>query len=571
MIRSGLDPSRAGGDLAGPLLKVKPAMRTLLTLGLATTFFAACDGGPAALKDPPILKVTSPDRGLLQGAAGIVTVKGTVTPNASGALVDSVLVNTIPAVVGADGSFIATVQVEAGATLIQTIATDNAGGKASDTRSVRAGQIRKAGANIDNAIQASISTESFAKISEVASTLVKGLDIKSMLAPMNPMQHAGDPNGEDCLFDRAFVDDFQFSDVHLSLVPVVGGIEFSAEIDGLNIPAHVRYAVACVSGTENISVAASKVIVAGTLVVTPNGMNGFTTKLQSPNVDIQGLDIHASGLPGTILNMIDFNAIMTFVGEKGAELAMGPIVNKVLGGLAGPKTLDLLGKTMTVQVSPSAIEFDDTGALVSLNTSMLIAGSENSPGFVFTDNGLPNMDPSQGFQLGLADDLMNEMMAEVQALGMLNMTMAAEAGSFDGTAISMSVPPMVSADPADGKMKIILGDMTATFMDHGTPVGRAAINAKIDLAVVPANNGYGVAVQLGTPSISVDVLDDVMNTTRFSDEDLSHAVSACLNAQIASISKLLTGVPIPEVMNMRMKNLSIGADSGYVMVKGALE
>lgn len=546
-------------------------MRTLLTLGIASTLFAACDAGPAELKDPPVLKVTSPDRGLLQGSAGIVTVKGTVTPNAEGALIDTVMVNNVPAVVGADGSFIATVQVEAGATLIQTIAMDKAGGKASDTRSVRAGAIKKPGSMINDAITAAISTESFAKISDAAAVMVKGLDIKSMLMPLNPMQHAGDPSGEDCLFDRVYVDDFQFSDVHLALVPVDGGLSFSAEIDGLNIPAHARYAVACVSGTETVSVAASKVTVSGTLLVTPNGKDGFTTKLQNPNVDIVGLDINASGLPGTILDMIDFNGIMTFVGEKGAELAMGPIVNKVLGGLAGPQTLDLLGKTITVQVSPSAITFDNAGAVVSLNTSMLIGGSENSAGFVYTDNGIPSMDSSHGFQLGLADDLMNEMMAEVQALGMLNINMPAEAGSFDGTAVSMAFAPMVSADPADGKMKIILPDMTATFTDHGTPVARAAINAKIDLAVIPANNGYGVAVQLGTPTISVDVLDDVSNVTGFSNEDLSKAVTACLKGQISDISKLLTGVPIPSMANMRMKNLSIGADSGYVMVQGGLE
>ena len=545
-------------------------MRTLLTLGIATTLFAACDSGPAALKDPPILKVTSPDRGLLQSGAGIVTVKGTVTPNASGALVDSVLVNNVPAVVGADGSFIATVQVETGATLIQTIATDKDGGKASDTRSVRAGEIRKAGANINDAITAAISTQTFAKLTGAAETIVKGLDIKSMIAPMNPMQHAGDPNGEDCLFDRVYVDDFQFSDVHLGLVPVVGGIDFSVEIDGLNVPAHARYAVACVSGTENISVAASKITVSGTLLVSPDGKNGFTTKLQSPNVDIQGLDINASGLPGTILDMIDFNAVMTFVAEKGAEMAMGPVVNKVLGGLAGPKTVNMLGKDITFQVSPSRIDFDDTGAIVSLDTSMLIAGSESS-GFVFTDNGLPNMDASLGFQLGLADDLMNEMMAEVQAVGMLNMSLPAEAGTFDGNSISMSVPPMISADPTDGKMKMILGDMSLTFTDHGTPVGKAMVNAKIDMQVVPANNGYGVAIQLGKPVIAVDVVDDGTNATRFTNDDLAHAVEACLTAQIDGISKLLTGIPIPTMMNMRMKNLSIGSDSGYVMVQGALE
>ncbi len=556
--------------MARPLLLSGSAMRTLLTLGLATTLFA-CDSGATAVKDPPILKVTSPDRGSLQGAAGLVTVKGSVTPNAAGALVQKVLVNNVPAIVGADGSFIAEVQVEAGASLIQTVATDADGGKASDTRSVRAGELRKVGSNVKSAITAALSADSFAKIADAAGPIIKGFDIKGMLAPMNPMQHAGDPNGEDCLFDRAYVDDFQFSDVHIGLVPVVGGLDFTAEIDGLYVPAHVRYAVACVTGTENISVAASKIIVSGTLHVAPNGMNGFTTTLLSPYVDIQGLDVQASGLPGTILNMIDFNAIMTFVGEKGAEMAMGPMVNKVLGGLAGPQTLDLLGKTMTIQVAPSAIEFDDAGATISLDTAMLISGSESSPGFIFTDNGLPTMDSSQGFQLGLADDLMNEMMAEVQALGMLNLNMPAEGGSFDGSAISMSVPPVVSADPTDGKMKIILGDMTATFTDHGTPVGQAAINAMIDLQVIPANNGYGVAVQLGKPIISVDVLDTIANNTRFEDGDLSKAVGACLAEQIASISKLLTGIPIPSMAGMRMKNMSIGSDSGYVMVKGALE
>lgn len=538
---------------------------------LAIVMLAACTGGAGVEKDPPILKVTSPDRGLLQDHAGIVTVTGTVTPNAEGEAIQSVLVNNVPAIVGADGSFVATVQVEEGATLLATVATDAAGGQATDTRSVRAGKIEKVGTSVGSAVTASLSTEAFAKLSGMAETMAKTLDVKSMLAPLNPMQHAGDADGEDCLFDRVYVDDFKFSDVHLSFIPQDGGLAFSAELDGLDVPTHIRYAAACISGTENVEVKAKKIVIAGTLQVTPNGMNGFTSKLVSPDVQIDGLDVDASGLPGAVLDLIDFNDIATYVGEKGAEMAMNPIMNKVLGGLAGPQTLNLLGKTMTVQVKPSQVQFSDVGAILSLDTSFLIEGSESSPGFVFTDNGIPTMDPSNGFQLGLADDLMNEMLAEVQALGMLNLSMPAEGGSFDGSAISMSVPPMVSADPADGKMKIVLGDMTATFTNAGVPVAKAAINATIDLAVAPANNGYGVAVTLGQPTISVDVLDDIPNTTGFTKADLGHAVGACLQEQIQTVSKLLTGVPVPALMNMRMKNLSIGGDSGYVMVKGGLE
>ena len=130
---------------------------------------------------------------------------------------------------------------------------------------------------------------------------------------------------------------------------------------------------------------------------------------------------------------------------------------------------------------------------------------------------------------------------------------------------------MISADPADGKMKVILGDMIATFTDHGTPVARAAINAAIDLKVVPANNGYGVAIQLGEPTAYTTVLDDIANATRLTNEDLGIATSACLTAQIDSISKLLVGIPMPAVAGVQMRNVSIGSDDGYVVLEGEID
>jgi hypothetical protein len=130
---------------------------------------------------------------------------------------------------------------------------------------------------------------------------------------------------------------------------------------------------------------------------------------------------------------------------------------------------------------------------------------------------------------------------------------------------------MISADPADGKMKVVLGDMLATFTYQGTPVGKAAINASIALKIVPVNNGYGVAVELDKPEIHVTTIDDIANATRLEDEDLAKSVEVCLSAQIASISKLLAGIPLPQVAGLQMRNLSVGADDGYVMVKGDLE
>jgi len=548
-------------------------MRNLITLSTGLLLaIAACDGGPGTLPEPPVLKVTSPQRSLVQNGAGAVTVTGTVTANAEGDALDKVMVNGVQATLNADGSFTAQIQIQPGATLIHTIARDVDGGEARDTRAVHAGNLKPNGTVVERAVAAAISKEAFAKIAGAAGTMVKGMDVKTMLAPMNPMVRYDDPaslSEEDCLFARGTINDVKFTDVKIALVPKVGGISFNLQIDKLDVPGRVRWGAACVKGTNDFRVTADKITVGGTLTVAPDGMNGFKTGLTSPVINVQNLNVSVSGVPDWMTGVLSDGvqaAINTF-----APMAMKPVMNMALGALGGPKTLDILGKKMDIEVKPADIFFDADGGLVVMDMKMLLQGTQAAKGFIYTDNGLPSLDPGQGFQIGLADDLANQMMGQAGALGLLNLAMPASGGTFDNAEISMTLPPMISADPADGKMKVVLGDMISTFTFQGTPVGKAAINATIDLKIEPANNGYGVAVQLGKPEIHVTVLDDIANATRLENEDLAKSVEICLSAQIASISKLLAGIPLPQVAGLQMRNLSVGADDGYVMVKGTLE
>lgn len=545
-------------------------MRNLL---LASLLASACTSGPAPLPDPPVLHVTSPSRSLIQDHAGAVTVAGTVAPNVKGVAVTKVTVNGVDAVVGTDGSFSAVVNVPAGATFLHTEAVDAAGGKATDTRSIEAGELRAPGAEVENAITAALSTQAFAKIAGAAGPLIKQADMASMLAPLQPMVHAGDANGEDCLFGRLYVDNLTMTDAKIQLVPVDGGLAFSAELDGVDVPGHMRFAAACISGSDTTDVSATKVTISGTLLVSPasNG-TGFDTQLVNQNVSLEGLHISASGIPGAVLDILPLDSVIQYVAPKAAEMFMGPMMNKALGALGGPQKLSVLGKTIDVQVSPTDITFTSSGGLVTLNTKMLIEGTEGSKGFIYTDNGMPNMDPGQGMQLGLADDLANEMLSQLVATGLLNLSMPAEAGSFDTSNIAMTSPPMISADPADGQMRLYLPDMMATFTAEGTPMAKAAINAKVDLKIVPAHgNDYAVAIQLGTPTIEVDVLDDIANESRFTNDDLSTAVRLSLDNQITTISALLGSIPMPQMAGLQMKDLSVTANDGYVMVKGELQ
>ena len=548
-------------------------MRNLLTISTGLLLaIAACDGGPGTLPEPPVLVITSPQRSLVQNGANAITVTGTVTANVEGDAVEKVTVNGVQATLNADGSFTAQIQIQPGATLIHTIARDVDGGEARDTRAVHAGNLKPNGTIVERAVAAAISKEAFAKIAGAAGTMIEGMDIKTMIAPMQPMLRYDDPvdlTQEDCLFARGTINDIKFSNVAISLVPKVGGMTFNLQIDNLDVPGRVRWGAACVKGTNDFRVTASKITVGGTLTVTPDGMKGFATDLKSPVINVQNLNVSVSGVPDWMTGFLSDGvqaAINTF-----APMAMKPVMNMALGALGGPQTLDVLGKKLDVQVDPAEVFFDANGGLVVMDMKMLIQGTQSAKGFIYTENGLPQLDPGQGFQLGLADDLANQMMAQAGALNLFNLAMPAAGGTFDNAEIQMTLPPMISADPADGKMKVILGDMMSTFTYQGTPVGKAAISAVIDLKIESANNGYGVAVQLGKPQIFVTVVDDIANVTRLEDEDLAKSVEVCLTAQIASISKLLAGIPLPQVAGLQMRNLSVGSDDGYVMVKGVLE
>jgi hypothetical protein len=131
---------------------------------------------------------------------------------------------------------------------------------------------------------------------------------------------------------------------------------------------------------------------------------------------------------------------------------------------------------------------------------------------------------------------------------------------------------MISADPANGMMRLVLPDMTSTFTLQGSPVGKAAINALVELKITPANNGFGVAIELGKPTIFANALDDIPNNTMLTDADLGKAVELCLTSQITSISALLGSIPLPALPGgLLMKDMSVTSDDGYVMMQGTLE
>lgn len=539
---------------------MRQAPKAALLVVLATTF--GCEG---AMPPPPILKVTSPHRGLVQGGGGQIMVTGTTEPSADGDRVVKVKINEVPAQLAADGSFSALVDVPDGATLLETVAISDAGGSATDARTVHAGQLRPIGTPIDRAVTVALSAEAFAKLSAASGPLIKSLDLGGMLAAAPPMARLGD----DYTNLQLSVKQLTLGDVKITLTPVDGGLQFSAQLDGLSVSAKAAYGGYLVpDGSTTVTVGADSITVSGTLVVTPTGTAGFTTKIASPSVRTTGLKMSASGLVGTVLDLLEDNlgSTVTKYATSAAERGIEPAINIAFGALAGPKTFDVLGNALELQASPSAITFTRAGALVSMNISAKVAGSESSPGYIFTPNGTPNLDVTKGVQIALADDLLNGLLASIHAKGLLDLHLDDNFGLFDKADFKLSMPPMISANNSDGSLRLVLGDMIATFTKQGKPVIAAAINASVDLQILNGTTAQELAFQFGKVRLWVNVIGgDDATPDQGGEMGLDDAASAGIGVQLDSLSEFLVTLPLPSVAGVQLDHLAMRADAGYVV------
>jgi hypothetical protein len=541
-----------------------------LTIALAAT---ACADGGGSNSPPPALKVVSPVRGTMQSGLADVEVRGSVLPAADigdgpGLPVQSVEVNGVPATVDVDGQFTALVPIGAGATMLHTVALDTDGNEASDTRTIHAGNLVPMSTIVRDGITAAISDDAFAKIGEVAGTLIAQQDLGAMVRGMNPVVDSGD--GPDCLFAQAFIQDLNLSSADIRLIPYAGGIRLEADIYNLDVPLDTDYAVACLDGSTAVQITADRVSIAGDLDITVTG-GALDVVLMNPTVDLDNLNIDASGIPGTIIDMLSLDSAIQWIIPYAVDMFVGPMINDAIGGLAmtGPLSLDVAGKHLELTVTPAAIDFTADGGKLRLDSRFLVGGSEAAPGFIMTPNGLPSMDAGDGFQLALADDAVNQLMTGFWATGAMNMEIPHHAGQFDALRIEARMPPLMMAANADNNLEMVIGDMMVTLVAQGVEEAKLAFNVKIAMKL----DGEGNYIRLGLeePEIVIDTTDEIPNTTNLSDDDLETIHQAVIASMMDQMLPLIGTIPIPTLAGVQLVDVDVNGQNGYVTVTGAIE
>jgi hypothetical protein len=550
-------------------------MRTLTIVGLIA--LAGCSDhpydpdGPAIDPNAPVVHITSPDRGFFAGDVQMVTVTGTATDDTA---VASVTVNDVPATLNADGTWTAQVPVTAGTNLLHAIALDASNNAGKESRSVVAGPTNPVSTVVSNAITATLSAQTFTALGNGAAGYVNTADLEALISPSNPVLSDGAEDGPDCLYVQGSVTSMTIGNTAISLVPQTGGLALDAELTNVNVGMHLDYAAACISGSRDITIAATQISVKGNLAIgVASGQ--FAISLDSPNVTVTGFDAELGGLTGDIVDLLDLNDAFGPLIGWATEKFVVPMINTELDGLNQTKTISVLNSMVDVSVTPSAITFTNDGGIVELDTSIRAHG--DSGAFVDVTNTAPAMDLSHGFQLAVAANAANQALTSMWSAQALSDTLNLANGSYgdigtlyDSVNISAAAPPYVDASSGNG-LVLTIGDLMGTFMNGEVTTTQIAINAQVDVTVATQTDG-SLQLEVGQPTTYVDILSQgVSGANELSNAQFEALTSFALARIIAIGSGSLGAIPLPSIGGVGVQNVSIAPQTGYLVVDGTVQ
>lgn len=149
---------------------------------------------------------------------------------------------------------------------------------------------------------------------------------------------------------------------------------------------------------------------------------------------------------------------------------------------------------------------------------------------------------------------------------MLNLSLPAIGGTFDTAAISATLPPMISADGATGKLELLAGDLTMTFLAGNQEVAHVAVSITASLSALPS--AQGVQLQLDPPEVYATVID---NISGYEDADKEDMIKLVIDHDVELLSLLFGNIPLPELAGMRLQNTTVQGGSGFIQLSANLQ
>jgi hypothetical protein len=527
---------------------------------------AACSSAatsPAAPDAAPTLVITSPARGTTVDGSS-VTVTGTTTA-------PILTINHAGVTVAADGSFSADVPVTPGIALIETHAIDHAGNDVRDVRAVLAGALATSDGSQPATIAAQASPAALTTIGKAIASDAKAVDYTAAAQGLNPIY-----NNTGCLGAVIDITSISLSNVGVTLVPKANALATEVTIDNVVVKLDAHYKVACIGGSDTITVSASAAHIAGNLgAQVTNGK--LATTLPSATVTLDGFSLDLGGIPSELTNLFDSevrpavqNALASMIESK-----VPPIANAKLAGLVAKGfTTKLLGKATTFAVAPSKTALSPSGLYVELAAKTLVDGGAGGMYFTAPQPASASlMAQTTGLGLALECDLVNDLLAGLWAAGAFDTTVPVSDLSIASAlldpnatqlALSMSLPPTLTSD-GTGNLQLAVGDAMISVQDAGgAQLQQLALS--LQTSVSAAAQQGAIALTLGTPTLYATVLEQADDGARaLTSSQIEGLVGGVWSIVGGQASAALAKLPLPAIAGVQLGAPTVTGVPGYLV------
>ena len=532
------------------------------------------DGGDGSTYEgTPVITITSPERGTITPLDS-VEVSGTVTGSSA---ITSLTVNGGTAQVDADGRFSVNLTLGQGLTIIETVARDDQGRESTDARGVLAGNLVEQATPVTEGLVANLSGTAMGGLATMIQDLASNTDFTAIATGLNPVAETG---GGGCLSATVNVNSVQHGEISVGASPVAGGMAASVTVRDLVITGRANFRVACVGGGADFTITASSFDLTGTINPTLDAtninvaLNGVNNSFSSFNLDVDGLpEFLVDLLNGTVRDQLQNILRDTITGM------VPTLANDFLSEfLADSFSIDLLGQTISLSVAPSSMNWTEQGGTIVLDTSSTVDGADalylSSPRPRPADADLA----STGLRIAVADDVLNQLFASVQASGALDMTVlplpgdilsAAFGGEVEAASITMILPPVANFDTTTGTAKLTVADLQMDAVGPGGEIlASFVLSAEIELAVETRSDG-GVRIVTRAPRIVAQILSQSEDLLTELTPDKVTAIAELGITQVSLLADdLLGSIPVPGLAGATITSPTFQPVGGYLMVGG---
>jgi MYXO-CTERM domain-containing protein len=524
-------------------------------------------GGDATLE----LTILEPERGTLIPNADMVTVRG-IAWTADGDPRVSVMGHLLD--VGADGSFSIDLPLNPGHTSIETELRDTSGRMIRDLRSVLTGETRPHGDAVERAVVSYVGQDSFDRIARVVTDFINAPNVSEAIQVYNPIAEMGD----ECFGGKADLKSFSTDSFDMQMKATEGGLRITAVAEKLEMDVDATASVACADiPYERIYRAERAEIDALFRIGLVDGRIDF-------GVETIDTFVTDGSMEPPIENQ-DFALVMEELLEPAVSGALSFAISSQIEANIEPmlRLLDTepyvaqaLGLDVEVDMRPRVIDFDDDGGVIEATVAIRFPSHPDaeviySPASLSIDTLRAR---AGGFQLGVADDVVNNFLSVLWSTEALNLTVPITLDKADSLNLSHLefeplLPPVVETQ-AGAVARLAVGDCMVRIIDEaGGIVAEAVLSGTVGLLAHPRRDGR-IRLEVVEPDFSLGLIGEGGKTNNTA--HLPLWLSELILAQVTPLlNQGVSAMPEMRVKDIAVLNLGVDAASGYLVMGAVLK